>query len=72
MSFDGPYLLVSFLVSGVGFVAFSYGRKMSRPPQMVVGLVMMVYPYFVPNLYAMGAIAAALLLGLTLAVRAGY
>jgi acyl-CoA reductase-like NAD-dependent aldehyde dehydrogenase len=72
VNLDGTSLLVSFVVSGIGFVAFSYGRKMSRTPQVVVGLVMMVYPYFVPNLWAMGGIAAALLAGLFLAVRSGY
>ena len=72
MSLDGSSLLVSFIVSGIGFVAFSYGRKMSRTPQTLVGLVMMVYPYFVPNLWAMAGIGVALLGALFVAVRSGY
>jgi hypothetical protein len=65
-------LAAGFLVSGVGFVLFNYGRKMGRAPHAVVGLVLMVFPYFVPHVWLMFGIAA-LLCGLVyLAVRAGF
>ena len=53
-------LVGSMLVSGAGLVFFNYGRKKKLPLFLVFGLVMMVYPYFVPDFLAMIAIAAAL------------
>jgi hypothetical protein len=49
VSFDPGSLIASFLVSGVGFVLFSFGRRLQRPPQLVLGLVLLVAPYFVPG-----------------------
>jgi hypothetical protein len=72
MEFDVASLLVSFVISGVGFVLFSYGRKMERGPHLGVGLVLMVFPYFIDGVAAMLAVAAALGVGLYLALRAGW
>lgn len=72
MSFDPGSLIAGFLISGVGFVLFSYGRKLGRIPHVVVGLVLMVFPYFVPSVLAMMGIGALLCGLLFLATRAGY
>jgi hypothetical protein len=72
LDLSASYLIANFAVSGVGFVLFSYGRKMSRVPQVVVGLVLMVFPYFVPSVLAMIGIAALLCGLLYMAMRAGY
>jgi hypothetical protein len=72
LDLSASYLIANFAVSGVGFVLFSYGRKMSRIPQVVIGLVLMVFPYFVPNVLAMTGIAALLCGLLYMATRAGY
>jgi hypothetical protein len=72
MSFDSSSLLASLLVSSIGFVLLSYGKKMSRPPQMLVGLVLLVYPYFITNAWLMLAIGAVLCGLLWLALRSGY
>jgi hypothetical protein len=72
MSFDSSSLLASLLVSSIGFVLLSYGKKMSRPPQMLTGLVLLVYPYFITNAWLMLAIGAALCGLLWLAVKNGY
>jgi len=69
---SASYLIANFAVSGVGFVLFSYGRKMSRAPQVLVGLLLMVFPYFVPSVLAMLGIAALLCGLLYMAVRNGY
>lgn len=71
MSFDANALLLSMLVSGIGFVAFVYGKKQSRIPQMVAGVVLMAYPYFVSNLWLMLGIAAAILVAMFAAIRLG-
>ncbi|MEO8185663.1 MAG: hypothetical protein ABI895_43215 [Deltaproteobacteria bacterium] len=72
MSFDTPTLLAGLFVSSIGFVLLRYGKKMSRPPQLMVGLVLMVYPYFVPGAILNLVIGAALLTLLWVAVKQGY
>jgi hypothetical protein len=61
MSLDPGSLIASLLVSSVGFVLFEYGRRMRRPPQIGVGIVLLVYPYFVESVWAMLGIGAVLL-----------
>jgi hypothetical protein len=72
MSFDATSLLVSLLISSIGFVLLSYGRKMSRPPQLIAGLLLLMYPYFVPSVTVMLVIAAVVLAALWLSVQRGY
>jgi hypothetical protein len=60
---DTSYILANFAVSGVGFVFFSYGKKLKKAPQIITGLILMVFPYFVPNTWIMLSIAAVLLAG---------
>ena len=64
MSFDPTWLFVSLIPSGIGFVLFVYGKKQGRWPQLVAGLLLMVYPYFTPSLISLvgagGAIGAVL------------
>jgi hypothetical protein len=60
MNLDPGYLIASMLVSSVGFVLFSYGKKQRRFPHTALGIVMMIYPYFVGSVGPMLAICAAL------------
>lgn len=69
---DAGSFLVSLVVSGIGFVAFMYGKKQQRLPQMAVGIVLMVYPYFISNMWLMAAIALVLLLGMYVLIRLGW
>jgi hypothetical protein len=71
MKLDGNVLLASLLISSVGFVAFAYGKKQRRLPQMLVGLLLMGFPYFVSSVPWMMGIAVALLGGLGLMIRLG-
>jgi hypothetical protein len=68
---EGTNLLASMLAGTVGLALLVYGKKQTRIPQMVVGLLMMVYPYFMPNALFTGGVAVVLLGGLALAVRGG-
>lgn len=72
MQLDGASLIVSFLVSGVGFVAFTYGRRQRRMPQLMAGVLLMVFPYFVSSVPLMLMIAVTLLAVMWGAVKAGY
>lgn len=72
MDFDVNFLIASIVISGVGFVLFSYGRSMKRAPQMAVGIALMVFPYFVSSILWMLVISAVLLLGLWIGLRSGW
>lgn len=72
MDLDANALLASILVGLVGAACFMYGRRQGRVPPMVVGALMVVYPYFVPNALVTLAIAVALLAALWGAVRLGW
>lgn len=72
MNLDAGSLIAGLVVSGVGYVFFSYGRKMSRTPHVIIGLILMVFPYFIPGVIAMFGIAALLCGLLYMATRAGY
>lgn len=65
-------LFASLIVSGVGYVAFSYGRKQRRAPPLAIGVALMVFPYFVDSAMAIYGIGAALCLSLWVLVRQGY
>jgi len=71
MDLDGNALLLSFVIGGAGFVCFSYGKRQGRLPQMIAGLALIVYPYFVPSVLGMLAIAMAIFGLLALAIRMG-
>jgi hypothetical protein len=72
LDFDTNTILLSFVVGSIGLVCFMYGKRQERFPQMIVGVILMVYPYFVSNLILSSGIAVALLAGLWLAVRLGW
>lgn len=63
-------LFSSMFVSLVGFGFFSYGKKQARPPQLATGLVLMVFPYFVDDVWLQVGIAVALLALMGLAIKA--
>jgi hypothetical protein len=69
MNLDPTYLIGSLLVSSIGFVLFKYGKARRRMPHTGVGLVMLIYPYFVTDVRAMLVIAALLCAALWSAVR---
>jgi hypothetical protein len=67
----GPFF-ASLIVSAIGFVLLYYGRKMARLPQLVVGLAMLIYPYFVPSVLVTALVGVGLLVALWLAIRLGW
>jgi len=72
MSFDPILLFLSMIPSGIGFVLFVYGKKMGRMPQLVGGLVFMIYPYFTQTALSMTAIGALLGGAVYWAIQAGW
>lgn len=55
-------LLWGVLFSGIGVGYFIYGRKQGRTIPLLCGIVLLAYPYFMPNavvLFVIGAIFTA-------------
>jgi hypothetical protein len=71
MNLDPGYLVASLLVSGVGFVLFSFGKSQKRMSFTATGVVMLVYPYFITNVAWMLAVVPILLALLWLATQMG-
>jgi hypothetical protein len=65
-------ILLGSFISLVGFALLMYGRKAVRVPHIVVGLILIVYPYFVGNLDLSIGVAVVLVAGLALISRLGY
>lgn len=53
-------LIGNLIFSSIGFVAFVYGKKMAQYRTMILGLILMVYPYMVSGNLALYGIGAAL------------
>jgi len=48
----------------IGTAAFIYGRRQRRGAPLIVGIALMVYPYFVSNIMALVGIGVLLIVGL--------
>jgi len=72
MNLDPTWLFLSLLPSGVGFVLFVYGKKRERWPQLVIGLLYMVYPYFATSVTTLVGIGLLLGGSLWYALRLGW
>ena len=61
---SGANLLGGLIFGSIGFVAFIYGKRMHVWKPMLLGLGLMVYPYFVENdavMIAIGVLGTAAL-----------
>lgn len=56
--------LGGIIFGSIGFVAFVYGKKMAQYRMMTIGLVLMVFPYFISGNWALYGIGGALTLAL--------
>jgi predicted membrane protein len=57
---DAGVLLWGLLFSSIGLGFFLYGKKQRAVVPLVCGLVLMIYPYFIPNVIALVAIGVVL------------
>lgn len=64
--------MASMLVSAFGSGFLVYGWKQKRWPQLLVGVVMSVYPFFIDSVLLTYLIAVALVVGLWFALRADW
>jgi hypothetical protein len=64
-NFFSPVRIIGYILfGGIGFVAFSYGRKNMLFRPMIIGLALMLYPYFVPGTLGIYLIGIALTVAL--------
>lgn len=63
--------IASLLIGSTGFVLFRYGRRQERIPQIVAGIALMGYPYFVAGIGWMLAIGVVIVAAMWAAIRAG-
>ena len=53
-------LIAGILFGSIGFIAFVYGKKNAEFKPMIMGLVLMVYPYLIRNTIALYLVGIAL------------
>jgi hypothetical protein len=70
LNLDPDLILASLLPGALGFVLFRYGRSMDRVPHIIAGLVLMIFPVFVPFVWLMLALTAVIALALVVGVKA--
>ena len=64
MDFSPGVLISGLAISTVGMAVFIYGKKMEKVRNLAIGLVMMIYPIFVPSVLWMWLIAVTCVAGL--------
>ena len=70
--FDAPVLMLSLIPGGVGFVLMMYGRKQNRWPQLLCGILLIVYPYFTTSVAPMISVGVAVGAALYAMLLAGW
>ena len=70
LSFGG--IMVSLVVSSIGYAFFRYGRKRGRSLFVTIGVCIMVFPYFVFDTRLMIGITAGLCAILYLLSKQGF
>lgn len=59
LNFSAANIIGNLLFSGIGYIAYSYGKKMDKTRVMVTGVVLMAYSYVVSDtlwMYAIGSV----------------
>lgn len=72
MDFSAGSLFASLVIGTIGFGFFMYGKKQQRLPQLIAGVVLSVYPYFIGSVGWMVGIGVAVIAALMVVVRMGY
>ena len=69
MLMDAAWLMWSGLFSIIGLAVFTYGRRQRVAAPTLIGVTLMVYPYFVSNTYVVVGVGALLIGGLFVGSR---
>ncbi|MGE4233229.1 MAG: hypothetical protein AB7F43_07875 [Bacteriovoracia bacterium] len=60
INFDVSNLFAGFVFGVIGFYAWKHARKTSSMRHFVLAIALMLYPYFIENLWAMYGIGVLL------------
>ncbi len=60
MSFDLTNIFLGILFGGVGFVAWRYGRHKQSARHMLLAVILMVFPYFLSNIWVLLLVGSGL------------
>ena len=63
-SFTLSKIVACVIFSSIGFIAFSYGRKLENYKALGLGLALMIYPYFLTNTFWLYVVGSLLCLAL--------
>ncbi len=66
---DGTWLLLSSLFSLLGAAVGVYGRRKRLVAPTIIGIVLMIYPYFVNSTLVLVGIGVVLLAGVVVGIR---
>ena len=66
---EGTWLLLSSLFSLIGAAVCVYGRRQRLVVPTIIGIVLMLYPYFVGSIAALVGIGVVLLAGVVVGIR---
>ena len=66
MNFSVGNLFAGIVFGAIGLAAFIYGKKQASVKPLVIGILLMAYPYFVSNAITVWAIGILLTGGLFL------
>ena len=72
LTFDPAWLFLSLIPSGIGLVLFVYGKKQARMPQLIGGIILMVYPILTPTIASLVGIGVLVCVAVWMAIRAGW
>lgn len=72
MDMSGPALIAGLVLSSIGLGLFLYGKKQRRAPQLGGGVLLMLLPILPCAVWLECALGALVLVGVQLAVRAGW
>ena len=61
MNFSFSGLMAGFVFGTLGFYLLRHGKKQAHTPFIVIGLALMIYPYFIENEFLLWGVGGALL-----------
>lgn len=72
LNLDPWYLVLSLVFSTIGFGYFRYGKRQGDHVPLIVGVMLMVYPYFTTSPLAVVVVGLLLMVGPFVAKRLGW
>ena len=62
--FNTGTIIAGLIFGSIGFVAFMYGKKQGSAKPMIIGVLLMAYPYVIQNTLAQYGVGVALTVAL--------